>query len=120
MEQQDEQILAVEQMSEKNEWVADIAKIISKACSENQRGFVFIPFTHVSDMTDANSPKTCLLTDLGPMEFMAAIGGAIANYCRFRKSIYSKIGTGLTFMNGSEMAKHVLDGIKDMEEKDGK
>lgn len=98
MEQQDEQILVVEQMSEKNEWVADIA----------------------TDMTDANSPKTCLLTDLDPMEFMAAIGGAIANYCRFRKSIYSKIGTGLTFMNGSEMAKHVLDGIKDMEEKDGK
>lgn len=26
MEQQDEQILVVEQMSEKNEWVADIAK----------------------------------------------------------------------------------------------
>lgn len=93
MEQQDEQILVVEQMSEKNEWVADIAKIISKAC---------------------------LLTDLDPMEFMAAIGGAIANYCRFRKSIYSKIGTGLTLMNGSEMAKHVLDGIKDMEEKNGK
>lgn len=120
MKSQDERILVIEQMSERNEWVADIAETISKACSENQRGFVFIPFTHASAMTKTDSPRSCLLTDLDPTEFMAAIASGIANYCRFRKCIYSKIDSKQTFMDGSEIAKYILDGVKGMEDSNGK
>lgn len=120
MKRQDEQILVIEQMSERNEWVADIAKTISEACTENQRGFIFIPFSHTKNLTEGNSPKSCLLTDLDPAEFMAAMASGIANYCRFRKNIYSKIGAGLTFMDGAEMAKYILESVESMEGKNGK
>lgn len=116
MKKQDEKILVIEDMSKSNKWVADLAQTISDACSENQRGFVFIPFSHAKNLTENDSPKSCLMTDLDPTEFMAAMASGIANYCRFRKDIYSKMGAGLTFMDGSEMAKYILDCVKDMEE----
>lgn len=114
----DEKYLVVEDISEGNKWVADLTQTIGDACSKHSRGFIFIPFTHEADMASGNSPKTCLMTDLEPLEFMAAISGAIANYCRFRKELYSKIDPSLSFPTGSEMAEKILEGIKGMEDKE--
>lgn len=114
----DEKYLVVEDISEGNKWVADLAQIISDACSKHRRGFIFVPFTHEADMESDNSPRTCLMTDLEPLEFMAAISGAIANYCRFRKELYSKIDPNLSFPAGSEMAEKILEGIRSMEDKE--